>query len=147
MSKTDIQEVVSRIANKHPAATDESLSAHEEKKWKMLGFCPEVSKQSPDCARFLLNSGLAFQIATLHNSETASRLGMVEYSEEEGPSIMMDGEWTPWSKLKELIDYDPVQECLIAKGQPAIGYNYIHPKGLVQKHASKFDELYPTCEI
>lgn len=116
-----------------------------EKKWVELGFNLEIAKSHPDLVRFLFDSGLAFTIAMFRNTcETASG---VEVDSDNHPLIMMNGRLERWDVIKQQIDYDPAQESLIAKGNPALCYNYIHPQGIVQKHHAKYDTLYPVAEL
>lgn len=141
----DIQEVISRVTNQFNQGSGEGkLSSKDVKKWKGLGFCETIAQDHPDCARFLLSTGLAFQIAMFQNSSNTEAFAK---DTDNHPMLKMNGQYTRWDTLNSMFDYDPVQECLIAKGQPAIGYNYIYPDGIVQKHKSKFDAIYPVYEI
>lgn len=122
----------------------QSLS-REQKKWVELGFPPELAKSHPDCARFLFDSGLAFTIAMFHN--TFGQESPIQQDTDSHPLLFMNGRLERWEYIKEQIDYDPAQDSLIAKGNPAICYNYIFPEGIVQKHYAKYDTLYPVAEL
>jgi hypothetical protein len=121
------------------------LSASDEKKWVELGFSPKIISSHPDCVAFLFTSHLVYSIASFHNSfELGSA---IELDQDDHPLIKMDGKWCRWEQIKQLIDYDPTHASLIAKGNPAICYNYIHPDGIVQKDYAAYDKLYPVAQL
>ena len=121
------------------------LSANDEKKWVELGFDPKFIASHPDFISFLFTSHLVYCIASFHNSFGSGVA--FESDTDDHPLIKMDGKWCRWELIKQQLDYDPTIASLIAKGNPAICYNYIHPEGIVQKDYAKYDKLYPVAQL
>lgn len=139
-----IQAAMSWLPQKSHQQKNSLLQEHEIRKFCNLGFNESICQSHPQCVRFLLDSGLAFQIAMFkHTTEEGIFEHDIRLDNDNHPLIKMNGKWERWEEIHKLIEFDKIQEKLIAKGQPAIGYNYISPEGLVQKEYRDYVELYP----
>lgn len=123
----------------------ETTEAQDQKKLISLGYPEAIVTNQPEFARFLVRSGLAYQIAMLHNSFEGE--APITADSDGHPLIIMNGIRTRWEEIAKLIDYDEKQDALVAKHDPAIGYNYVFPEGIVEKHPAKYDAIYPVGQL
>ncbi|MBS0655751.1 MAG: hypothetical protein JSR46_08235, partial [Verrucomicrobia bacterium] len=135
--------------NEPDEATKQAAAAQKEyRKFVELGFPHAICSSHPECVHFLLSSGVAFAIAMFKNStQSGMEQHGVRISADGHPLIKMEGEWQRWDHISSLVEFDRTTGRVISKGQPALGWNYISPDGLVQKDIYTYGELYPVEQL
>ncbi len=123
--------------------TDDKLT----KKWETLGFPAPILEYHADCARFLIESKLAFSIAgykqtRVHHSEDDVRLDSDGH-----PLIKMQGRFVRWEKIARELEYDPVSDKIRSRGNSAQTWNYFYPDGLVPLDRFNYNRAYPIYQL
>ncbi|MBS0604231.1 MAG: hypothetical protein JSS60_04240 [Verrucomicrobia bacterium] len=134
-------------------AADPKLKSSDEKleaKWQKLGFPASVLEFHIDCARFLVDSGLAFTIAGYRETCGDAREHDLKLDGDGHPMIKMNGNFVRWETIARELEYDPKSDKIKSRGYAGNivqSWNYFHPLGLVQKDRFNYDAAYPSYQL
>ncbi len=125
---------------------DEKLAA----KWKKLGLPPSVLEYHVDCARFLIESKLAFAIVGYKQTSGDSALHDLKLDVDGHPMIRMQGRYTRWEAISRELQFDAGIDKIKTRGQSGGSiqtWNYFHPQGLVPLDRFNYDAVYPIHQL
>lgn len=98
-------------------------------KWHSLGMTPEILGLAPDCAKFLVSSGLAYTMVGLANSTDSP--GPHGIMVRDGQAYLkIEGEWKSWESVKERIELHKE-------------WSYVSKEGLVPIGRLNYRKIYP----
>lgn len=136
-----------RVAEHHDdIEKDRKLS----EKWTALGLPASVLERHADCARFMIESGLAFSIVGYR--ETSQNPGMhdLRLAADGHPLIKVQNQWVRWERLKEQVTYDPDTYMIRSRdypGQLVQAWTYLSPQGLMPIDRMNHDRLVPVYQL
>lgn len=142
------------------AAAQKKLDAHTteeketdagiEEKWKKLGLPSSVLENHADCARFLIESKLAFTIVGYRETCQNPQEHNLKLDQDGHPMIKKQGQWERWETLTRELHYD-AKLCRIKSrdypGRLATVWNYFHEQGLVPVDRFNWDRPFPVYEL
>lgn len=128
------------------ASHTEELALHS--RWEKLGHNPEFITTHPDCVAFLVESGLAYQIAGLHNSLIANPERHIVAKDADGhPMIMLEGTMTRWEVIKERFSFLRKYHVLCNKNNEAERWTYTSQAGITARDMYHFNEPFHVFEL
>lgn len=117
-------------------------------RWAQLGHDPQISQMHPDCADFLLDSGLAYQIAGMANSRVLEANKHKLQTDATGqPLILVEGVPTPWEEVKKRFGYVKRYHTLHAKENPNERWTYTSYQGITKRDMYKYDAPFHVYEL
>ncbi len=116
-------------------------------KWEELGLSMSVLENHADCARFLIESGLAFAIVGYRESCRNPDLHDLKLDRDGHPMLKMQGIFRRWEAIAKELEYDPDSNTIKSRGNTAVIWNYFHPNGLVSKDRFTYDRVYPIYQL
>lgn len=126
--------------------SDEAIA----KKWTDLNFPAEVLQRHADCARFLIESKLAFSIAGFRETSQNPELHDLKLADDGHPLIKVRGEWMRWEQLKAQVLFDPESNQIRSRdypGQIVESWTYLSPQGLVRMDRVNHDHLVDIYQL
>ncbi len=115
---------------------------------KNLGFPESVLSFHSDFVDFLMDSELAFKISMFQNTTKKGKEIHVIACDEDGmPMMRCNGTMQRWDTIKKMCVYDPIQGKVVSCENKEKGWNYISPKGLVEKDPFDYERLYAIEKI
>ncbi len=141
------------------AAAQQTLAEHQseiptdekiDKKWKNLELPDSVLKRHADCARFLIESELAFSIVGFRQTVNNPELHDLKLADDGHPLIKVQGEWVRWERLKEQVVYDPSTYMIRSRdypGQVVQFWTYLSPQGLMPIDRLNHDHMIPIHRV
>lgn len=115
----------------------------KQKNWLKLEFPESVITSSPDFVDFVMDSGLGFKIVMFQNTTKVGKdLHVISCDEDGHPLMRCNGKMQRWEEIKKQCFYDPVQAKIVTLEKKEQGWNYISPKGLVEKDPYDYEHLY-----
>lgn len=141
------------------ATAQQTVSAHQDdiekdrklaEKWTALGLPASVLERHADCARFMMESGLAFSIVGYR--ETSQNPGMhdLRLAADGHPLIKVQNQWVRWEQLKEQVAYDPDTYMIRSRDYPGSlvqAWTYLSPQGLMPIDRMNNDRLVPVYQL
>ncbi len=141
-----VVEIQKKLIAVYAELSDKAFELKGQKKWLQLGFSEAMLSTHAACVSFLLRSGVAFSIATFKEA-TAKGIGIHDVLVENGePMIRVQGEYMPWSVLRQKFELDARSGKIISKTNPAELYTYSSPQGLVKSKSTPYP-LYPIEQL
>lgn len=130
-----------------------ALETHPEElmlhtRWQKLGHNPEFITTHPDCVAFLVESGVAFQVAGLRNSLIANPQRHSIAKDADGhPLIMLEGTMTRWEVIKERFSFLRKYHVLCNKHNEAERWTYTSQSGITARDMYHFNEPFHVYEL
>jgi len=124
--------------------------AKTEKKWEKLGLPASVLEKHADCARFLIDSGLAFKIVGYRETCGDPNIHDVKLDHDGQPMIRVQGAFKRWDLIRRQLNYDEKSDKILSLAYPgsiAQGWSYLHPAGLEPKDRLSNDRIVPIYRI
>lgn len=133
------------------AAAEKKLAGHETEKesdagiaekWEKLELPASVLENHADCARFLIESKLAFAIVGFQHELRLDHDGH--------PMIKQQGAWKRWEVLNGELHFDAKLEKIKSReypGQLVQTWNYFHPQGLMPIDRFNWDRPFSIYEL
>lgn len=112
-------------------------------KWNALQLTQE--SVNIEDVRFMMTSKLAFSIALFKNATAQGQERHALRTVNGTVCMKKGGEWVPLSEIRNMLEYDPTQDKLVAKTNREIVWSYLSPNGLVPFDRYKYDAL-PAIE-
>lgn len=126
------------------------LDVKIEKKWEKLGLPPSILESHADCARFLVRSGIAFNIVGYRETCGNADVHDVKLDHDGHPMIKVQGVFKRWDLIKQQLTYDEKSDKVLSifyPGSIAQGWSYLHPSGLEPKDRLNNDRIVPFYRI
>ncbi|MBS0605809.1 MAG: hypothetical protein JSR57_02560 [Verrucomicrobia bacterium] len=126
--------------------TDHKLS----EKWATLGLPASVLERHADCARFMIESGLAFAIVGYRETSQNPAMHDLRLAPDGHPLIKVQNQWVRWERLKEQVAYDPDTYMIRSRdypGQLVQAWTYLSPQGLMPIDRMNHDRLVPVYQL
>jgi hypothetical protein len=120
------------------------------KKWEDLGLPISVLENHADCAKFLIESGLAFVIVGYRESCRNSDLHDLKLDHDGHPMLKMQGRYVRWETISREVHYDSKSEKIQSRAYPGNivqSWNYFHERGLVPIDRFEYDQVFPVYEL
>lgn len=121
-----------------------------EKKWESLGLPRSVLEYHSDCARFLVDSGLAFAIVGYRQTCNDANLHDVKLDIDGHPLIKMQGHFVRWETIAKQLQYDPKTRKIKSRdysGNIVQSWNYFHSQGLEPRDRFKYGKVFDIYEL
>jgi hypothetical protein len=131
----------------HPKEKEEDAKLAQ--KWEKLGLPMSVLENHVDCARFLIESGLAFVIVGYRESCRNPDLHDLKLDHDGHPMLKMQGRYVRWETISREIHYDPKSEKIKSRAYPGSivqSWNYFQ-NGLVPVDRFSYDQVFPVYEL
>jgi hypothetical protein len=119
------------------------------KKWDKLGLPAIVLENHSDCARFLIESGLAFTIVGYRESCGNPEEHDLRLDHDGHPMLKMQGRWIRWETISREIHYDDKAEKIKSRflaGSLVQTWSYFQ-QGLVPVDRFNYDRAFPIYEL
>jgi hypothetical protein len=142
------------------ASVQKTLAEHvEEKKadaslaekWAKHGLPASVLENHADCARFLIESKLAFAIVGFREtSRNPNEHDLKLDPRDNHPMIKMQGRWLRWEAITREIHYDAKADKIKSRAYPGSlvqTWSYSHANGLVPVDRANWNQPYPVYEL
>jgi hypothetical protein len=132
----------------HPKEKEEDIRLAQ--KWEKLGLPMSVLENHADCARFLIESGLAFVIVGYRESCRSPDLHDLKLDGDGHPMLKMQGRYVRWETISREIHYDSKLEKIKSRDYPGSivqSWNYFHENGLVPADRFEYDQVFPVYEL
>jgi hypothetical protein len=120
------------------------------KKWENLGLPISILKNHMDCARFLIESSLAFKIVGYRETCTNPDLHDVKLDSDGHPMIKIQGTFKRWELVKRELTYDSKTDhirSLRYPGSVVQSWTYLAPNGLVPIDRLTNDRIVPIYQL
>lgn len=120
-----------------------------EKKWADLQLPSSVLEKHADCARFLIESKLAFAIVGYRESTGNSHIHDLKLDTDGHPMIRMQGRFVRWETLKQELVFDPQTDKIKSRhyaGSLAQAWSYFN-EGLEPTDRFEYDHIRPVHEL
>ncbi len=131
----------------------EALKIHADEvkthtSWQELGFPPEFIQTFPDCVDFLVNSGVAYQIACFRNSPSKHADKHTVGRDADGhPMILIEGKMTRWEEVKGTLEAYKDYNVLRSRDKPEELWTYISPLGITKHDIFRFSKPFCVDEL
>ncbi len=142
------------------ASAQKNLAEHEEEKkadlrlaekWAEHGLPASVLEYHADCARFLIESKLAFDIVGFRETSHNPNEHNVKLDPRDNhPMLKMRGEWKRWETITREIHYDAKAKQIKSLNCPSSlvqTWSYSHRDGLVPEDRASWTQPYPVYEL
>jgi hypothetical protein len=132
----------------HPKEKREDARLSE--KWGKLGLPASILENHADCARFLIESGLAFSIVGYRESCNNPNEHDLKLDHDGHPMLKMRGRFVRWEAITREIHYDANAEKIKSRAYPGNlvqTWNYFHPDGLVPVDRFDCEQIFPVYEL
>lgn len=140
-------EVERRLTTHLAFMNDREKELAFQNKWIDFGYPRECLSHHPECVLFLMQSGFGFNLEMFKNSPIAEPdKHAIRLSKQGEPELLLEGRFTPWSEIKQKLEYDVRSGKVVSKQDPTLSYNYIDPEGIVAKDREAA-ALYPVAKI
>ncbi len=131
-------------------AKEKDDDAKLEEKWQRLGLPMLVLEKHADCARFLIDSKLAFAIVGYRETCRDPNLHDLKLDADGHPLIKMQGRWVRWEAINRELHFvkeaDKIQSRNYS-GNIVQTWNYFHQLGLVPQDRYNYPEIFPVYEL
>ncbi len=121
------------------------------KKWVGLGLPPSVLTNYPDCAEFLLKSGLAQTLVFFQESSAQPHKQGLKLGEDHHPCLKVEGKWQRWEMIRDEFEYDAKRGKIVSKNQREQVWNYVSPDlpkgGLRPVDRFEYVQVYPVHQL
>ncbi len=136
-----------RVVEHHEEIVDDNKIAE---KWANLGLPASILERHADCARFMMESGLAFSIVGYRETTHNPALHDIRLAPDGHPLIKVQGHWIRWERLKAQVVYDPLTYMIRSRdypGQIAQAWTYLSEQGLVPIDRMNNERLVPIHRL
>lgn len=118
-------------------------------KWEKLGLPMSVLENYPDCARFLIESGLAFSIIGYRESCQDPIQHDLKLDHDGHPMLKMQGRFVRWETVSRELHYDAKSEKIKSRAYPGSitqSWSYFQD-GLVPVDRFEYDQVFPVYRL
>lgn len=125
---------------------DEELA----QKWRTLGFPASVLEHHEDCAKFLIDSKVAFAIAGYRQTCGDSMIHDLKLDNDGHPLIKMQDGFVRWETIAGKLEFDPRSDKIRSREYQADQvqtWNYFHPQGLIPVDRFNYDQVFPIYQL
>ncbi|MBS0604232.1 MAG: hypothetical protein JSS60_04245 [Verrucomicrobia bacterium] len=121
-----------------------------EKKWAQLGLPASILEDHIDCARFLIESALAFKIVGFRETCRNPDMHDVKLDNDGHPMIKVQGAFKRWELIKQQLAYDSKTDQIRSRnylGSIVQNWTYLSPDGLVPIDRLNHDRIVPIYRL
>lgn len=123
------------------------LSEDEKRLWEQWGFDQSLEETDPASVHFITESLLGETIALYQRTGAVLLNNDLGVQNRAGKAfIKVNGEWTACSEIIGKIHYAQEMDKKFEVCN-LIGWNFVHPDGLVEKDSFTYQELYPIGKL
>ncbi len=120
------------------------------KTWEKLGLPASILEGHADCARFLIESKLAFPIVGYRETSQNPEMHDIKLDRDGHPMIKVQGGYKRWELVKQEFTYDPQTYHIRSRVYPGSitqSWTYLSPQGLVPIDRMNHDRLIPIYQL
>ncbi len=141
------------------AAAQQTVSGHQDdieedsklaEKWTAWGLPTSVLEQHADCARFMMESGLASSIVGYRETSQNPVMHDLRLAPDNHPLIKVQDQWIRWEQLKEQVAYDPDTYMIRSRDYPGSlvqAWTYLSPQGLMPINRMNHEQMVPVYQL
>src|SRR5581483_10947993 len=121
-----------------------------EKIWEALGLPKSILESHADCARFLMDSRLAFKIVGYRETCGDADAHDVKIDGDGHPLIKIQGAFKRWELIKRQLIYDEKSDKILSISYPGSisqSWSYLYPCGLEPKDRLNHHRVVPIYKI